>query len=329
MKKSARPYICTFIIALCTSCSVSKFIPEDKYLLDEVRIVSETKEVKPSLFNSYIRQNLNAKWFNLVKIPMRTYCVSGVDSTKWINRFFRKIGDAPVIYDESVALKSQEEIEKAVRNMGYMGATVHLDKKTRKNKLKLAYRIHAGHPYKVRHVVYDIDDLVISDYMRQDSAQSLLAPGMLFDVNVLDAERQRITKLLQNKGYYKFNKDFLVYQADTARNTYLVDLTLRLLPYQRRKEDLPQKHRQYKVGEVNFLADDEIMSVQEGTLEEFDSCDTKDIVCITRERLFSVRKVLVDFNRIRPGELYSEQDVQNTYSNLGRLRALKYSNIVS
>ena len=127
--------------------------------------------MKPSLFNSYIRQNPNAKWFNLVKIPMRTYCVSGVDSTKWINRFFRKIGDAPVIYDESVALKSQEEIEKAVRNMGYMGATVHLDKKTRKNKLKLAYRIHAGHPYKVRHVVYDIDDLVISDYMRQDSAK--------------------------------------------------------------------------------------------------------------------------------------------------------------
>lgn len=38
-------------------------------------------------------------------------------------------------------------------------------------------------------------------------------------------------------------------------------------------------------------------------------------------------QVLVDFNRIRPGELYSEQDVQNTYSNLGRLRALKYSNI--
>lgn len=156
--------------------------------------------------------------------------------------------------------------------------------------MKLAYRIHAGHPYKVRHVVYDIDDLVISDYMRQDSAQSLLAPGMLFDVNVLDAERQRITKLLQNKGYYKFNKDFLVYQADTARNTYLVDLTLRLLPYQRRKEDLPQKHRQYKVGEVNFLADDEIMSVQEGTLKNLILCDTKDIVCITRERLFSVRK---------------------------------------
>ena len=119
----------------------------------------------------------------------------------------------------------------------------------------------------------------------------------------------------------------MVYQADTARNTYLVDLTLRLLPYQRRKEDLPQKHRQYKVGEVNFLADDEIMSVQEGTLEEFDSLRYKGYSMYYKGKAFLRPQVLVDFNRIRPGELYSEQDVQNTYSNLGRLRALKYSNI--
>lgn len=327
MKKSARPYIYTLILALCTSCSVSKFIPEDKYLLDEVKIVSETKEVKPSLFNSYVRQNPNAKWFNMVKIPMHTYCISGVDSSKWINRFFRKIGDAPVIYDESVTRKSQREIEKAVRNMGYMGATVQLDKKVKKNKMKLAYRIQAGRPYIVRHVAYDIDDLVISDYMQQDSAQSLLAPGMIFDVNVLDAERQRITKLLQNKGYYKFNKDFLVYSADTARNTYLVDLTLRLLPYQRKKEDMPGPHQQYKVRNVNFLADNEIISVQDETLDEFDSLCYKGYNMYYKDKIFLRPKMLVEFNRLRSGELYSDQDVQNTYKNLGRLRALKYSNI--
>lgn len=327
MKKSARPYIYTLIIALCTSCSVSKFIPEDKYLLDEVKIVSETKEVKPSLFNSYVRQNPNAKWFNMVKIPMHTYCISGVDSSKWINRFFRKIGDAPVIYDEYVTIKSQGEIEKAVRNMGYMGATVQLDKKVKKNKMKLAYRIQAGRPYIVRHVAYDIDDLVVSDYMQQDSAQSLLSSGMIFDVNVLDAERQRITKLLQNKGYYKFNKDFLVYSADTVRNTYLVDLTLKLLPYQRKKEDVPGRHQQYKVRNVNFLADNEIISVQDEILDEYDSLCYKGYNMYYKDKIFLRPKMLMEFNRLRPGELYSEQDVQNTYKNLGRLRALKYSNI--
>ena len=97
------------------SCTSTKFVPEGSYLLDEVKIRTDQKNIRPSSLRMYVRQNPNAKWFNLVKIPMRTYCVSGVDSTKWINRFFRKIGDAPVIYDESVALKSQEEIEKATR----------------------------------------------------------------------------------------------------------------------------------------------------------------------------------------------------------------------
>lgn len=318
------------VMALCTSCSVNKFIPEEQYLLDEVRIVSDTKEVKPSLFSSYIRQNPNAKWFNLVKVPMHTYCISGVDSTKRINRFFRKIGDAPVIYDEEVARKSQEEMEKAVRNMGYMTASVTLDKEVKKKKrLKLAYHIKAGRPYVVRHIAYDIDDMRISDYMRQDSAQSLLYDGMLFDVNQLDAERQRITQLLQNNGYYKFNKDFLVYQADTVRNTFFVDLTLRLLPYRRKKEDVPTPHEQYKVGEVNFLADNEIFSYnkESGSLAAFDSLHYGGFNMYYKDKVFLRPQVLVDFNRLRPGELYCEEDVQHTYAGLGRLNALKYSNI--
>lgn len=327
MKKSAHLHIYTLLVLLCTSCSVNKFIPEGGYLLDEVRIVSDKKEVKPSMFNSYIRQNPNAKWFNMVKVPMRIYCVSGRDSSHWMNRFFRKIGDAPVIYDAGLARKSQEEIGKAVRNMGYMGADVRLETEVRKNKLKLDYRIRSGKLYTVRRLSRDIDDGRISEYLQQDSAQSLLRPGMPFDVNVLDSERQRITKLLQDKGYYKFNKDFLVYQADTVRNTFLVDLTLRLLPYQRRKEDAPRKHRQYTVRRVNFVADNEIPRIEDGVPEGFDTLHYRGYDMYYKDKIFLRPRLLVDFNRIRPGGLYCEQDVQGTYSSLGRLRSLKYSNI--
>lgn len=51
---------------------------------------------------------------------------------------------------------------------------------------------------------------------------------MYLDVNVLDADRQRITNKLLRKGYYKFNKDYIGYTADTVRNTYNVDLTQHL-----------------------------------------------------------------------------------------------------
>ena len=259
MKKYLKIYIYSLVIIGFSSCSVQKFLPEGTFLLDEVKIESDTKEVEPSLLNTYVRQNPNAKWFNLVKVPMGTYCLSGKDSTRAFNRFLRKLGDAPVIHDPAITEKSKQEMEKAVRNMGYMRAVVHLDTLTRKHKLKVTYRIEAGKPYVVRQITYQIDDPVIRSLMEKDSLHSLIYRNMPFDVVTLDNERLRITKLLQNNGYYKFNKDFLIYQADTARNTYQVDLTMKLLPFQQRKEDTPSRHKQYTIRKVNFLTGDNPM----------------------------------------------------------------------
>jgi outer membrane protein assembly factor BamA len=217
-------------------------------------------------------------------------------------------------------------MEKAIRNMGYMRAKVHLDTLTRNNKIKLKYRIEADKPYIVRHVAYNIDDMIISDFIEKDSAFSHLKTNMPFDVVVLDKERQRITKLLQDNGYYKFNKDFIVYQADTAKNTYLVDLTLKLLPYQQKKEDIPTKHKQYTIRHVKFLAD-ENASLTDMNYAGYDSLSHKGLDIFYKNKTYLRPNVLADFNYIRPNELYSEQDVQNTFASMGRLRALKYTNI--
>ena len=324
--KKIQLYIYTFWVTLLCSCSVNKFIPEGAYLLDEVNIVSDTKDVKSSQFTSYVRQNPNAKWFNWVKVPMRIYCVSGKDSSIWVNRFFRQLGDAPEIYNEAVALKSRNEIEKAVNNMGYMRAKVDLVPQIKKNKLKLSYEIKTGKLYRVKHIAYDIDDLLINEIIEQDSAQSYLYEGMPFDVVVLDRERQRITKLLQNHGYYKFNKDFLVYQADTSRNTFMVDLTMKLLPYQRRKEDLPAPHQPYKIRNVNFLTEDNVTGFN-NDFSPFDSICYKGLNIFYKDKIFLRPDVLADFNYLDPHTWYSEQAVQNTYASMGRLRALKYTNI--
>ena len=326
MKRKVQLYLYITLVALLTSCSVNKFIPEEHYLLDEVHIISDTEEVQPSMFTSYLRQNPNAKWFNLVKVPMHIYCMSGKDSTNSFNRFLRKLGDAPVIYDANVTQKSQKEIEKAVRNMGYMRAKVELDTEIKKNRMKLNYRIKAGRPYIIKHIAYNIDDMTINDFIEKDSAQSYLRPGMPFDVVTLDNERNRITKLLQNNGYYKFNKDFIVYQADTIRNTFQVDLTMKLLPFQLKKEDVPTRHRQYTIRNVNFLTEDNLVN-QENNYNGYQSLQHKGLQIFYQDKLYIRPNTLANFNYIRPKELYSEQDVQNTYTSMGRLRALKYTNI--
>ena len=321
-------FTCAIIILLLASCTATKYVPDGSYLLDEVKIHTDNKNVRPSSLKMYVRQNSNAKWFSLIKTQLYVYNLSGRDSTKWGNKFLRRIGDAPVIYNEGEALRSQEEIMKAVRNMGYMAASVKRSTKIKKKKIKLLYDVTVGEPYIIQSLKLDIHDTKIESLLRQDSVKSLLREGMIFDVNVLDAERQRITdKLLQN-GYYKFNKDYIGYTADTVRNTYNVDLTLHLRAYRAHENDSAEAHKQYQINKINFITDyDVLQSSALSSININDSIHYKGFPIYYKDKLYLRPKVLTDNLRFASGDLYKEQDVQQTYSSFGRLSALKYTNI--
>jgi outer membrane protein assembly factor BamA len=296
--------------------------------LDEVKIHTDNKDIKPSALQSYVRQNPNSKWFSAIKIRLYIYGLSGRDSTRWINKQLRKIGDEPVIYNEGLARRSENEIAKAVQNMGYMGATVHTKTKIKKKKLKLSFEVTSGKPYIIRSIKREINDPKITACLQEDSLYSLLKEGMLFNVNVLDAERQRITNRLLRNGYYKFNKDFITYVADTVKNSYRVDLTLQVLPYRAHINDTPKEHNQYTLNKVSFLTDYDIM--QSSSLNSIyvnDSVHYNGIPIYYSNKPYLRPKILINNLRLQPGDLYDERDVQRTYNNFGRLSALKYTNI--
>lgn len=321
-------FTCAIIILLLASCTATKFVPDGSYLLDEVKIHTDNKNVRPSSLKMYVRQNSNAKWFSLIKTQLYVYNLSGRDSTKWGNKFLRRIGDAPVIYNEGEASRSQEEIMKAVHNMGYMAATVKRSTKIKKKKIKLLYDVKVGEPYIIQSLRFDIHDAKIDSLLRQDSVNSLLREGMIFDVNVLDAERQRITGMLLQNGYYKFNKDYIGYTADTVRNTYNVDLTLHLRAYKAHTNDSVEAHKQYRINKINFITDyDVLQSSALSSINISDSIHYKGFPIYYKDKLYLRPKVLTDNLRFASGDLYKEQNVQQTYSSFGRLSALKYTNI--
>lgn len=320
----------SFIVLIVASCSTTKYVPDGSYLLDEVQIHTDNKQVKPSSLSMYVRQKPNAKWFNLIKTQLYVYNWSGPDSTKWINRLFRKMGDEPVIYNSEENIRSEEEIRKAVQNMGYMSATVTSEREVHKKKMKLIYRVSTGKAYKVKTLSYDIPDKKIEEYVRKDSARTLLSVGMIMDVNRLDEERQRITNMLLRNGYYKFNKEYISYSADTVKNTFQVDLTLHIALFKQHGEvsDSLAPHRQYYVNKVSFITDYNVLeSSALSSIEINDSLHYNGFPIYYKDNLYLRPKVLTNNLRIVPGSLYDEQDVQHTYSSFGRLQALKYTNI--
>lgn len=87
---------------------------------------------------------------------------------------------------------------------------------------------------------------------------SLIKDSALFDRDVLDKERQRITTQLRRRGYYAFNRDYLAYLADSSYNRNIVDLDLVLKPYRLLKPDgsvIDTLHRQYYIKDVTIVTD--------------------------------------------------------------------------
>ena len=295
-------FMLLFLVVVMASCSVSRFIPEDEYLLNNVNIRTSDKTISTTQMQGYVQQHPNSRWFSLVKVPMGPYLMSGRDTTKRINRFLQRIGEAPVIYDKTRALKTRDNIEAAVRNMGFLGAKVDLVEKKKDFKLNVLYDIHTGPRYHVAEVDYYIEDTMVNHIVDSASAMSRLRVGMPFDLNELDAERSRINSLLRTQGYYRFNKENVRFEADTTLGNQRVALSLLVDNALSPQGTSRLPHRQYHIGDVLFQCD----STSGNVLR---------------------RNVLHVKNAIRPGELYNEQHVRETYSNLSALSSVMNSTV--
>ena len=301
-----RIFIFLLLIALLASCTVTKFVPDGEYLLDKVEVKSDTNAlgVNPSEMRQLVRQRGNSRWFSAAKLPLATYSLSGRDTTKWFNRFLRSIGEPPQLYDSVSTRASMDILQTQLQNMGYLRASVDVYNKIKGKKLVTTYLLHPRQPYFINKVDYDIRDSAIAVVLNlADSTRRGLKSGMMFNVANLDNERSRISKYLTNRGYYRFNKDFISYRADSVPGSPLINLTLVLDKY-RSGEETNLPHQVYTIGDVNFR-----------------SGNPNDSVIPLRQ------SVLESNTFLESGALYASNDLQTTYNHFGRLGAVRYTNI--
>ena len=135
--------------------------------MDKVQVKSDApvRGLTTTEMRDYIRQTGNSRWFSAVKIPLYTYSLSGRDTSRWVNRMLRNIGEAPVLYDSAQTLLSIKSLQAQIQNMGYLRATVDADNTTKGRKLRTTYNVHPGDIYSLRRVDYDIQDTIIAQIL--------------------------------------------------------------------------------------------------------------------------------------------------------------------
>ncbi len=309
--KTSHAFFLLLGAVLLAACSSTKFVPERSYLLESVELKNDDRRIDLSSLLPYVRQQGNTKWFSMFKIPLGTYDLAGRDTTKWINRTLRRIGEEPMIFDSVQARLSVVDLRTALQNMGYMHASVTLDTRTRGKKLKAIYRLHPGEPYAIRRVAYDIQDSSIARVLANDRLRALrrknyrderLQPGERFTAARLDEERRRLTALLMDSGYYRFHKDFIQYSVDSAAHSNEVDVMLHLLKYRASGAQPDTLHPRYTIGDIRYLADG-------------------------NNAVQLRRRVLENGTALQQGRPFSASALQKTYNNFGKMQAVRYTNI--
>lgn len=271
-----------FVPIVLGACCVSKHVPEGEYILNKVEVRSDQKSYDAGTLKPYIRQKEAPKLFSLFKNP-----------------FSRK----PVIFDTLQARQSCQDLRVAMQNQGYLQAGVSLYTTTKGKKLDALYELHPGEPFRIGKLTYVIEDEEVRDVLNQvGEDQRLLKPGMRFSVEALDAERKRLARLLADSGYFRFNKDFIQYDADTIAGEKDIDLKLHLLKYKASNNQPATDHPRYWIRQVNFLSND-------------------------TSSIHLRHQVLLNATAVKEGEPYSASDLQRTYNNFARLQAVKYTNI--
>ena len=320
------------LVVMTTACSSTKHVPQGKLLLDKVKInvTDPHKDVEASQLTNYLRQNANHRVLGGLKLQLALYNIAGRDSANWFNRWIKRVGTPPVIYDSALTVASADQLHMALSNRGFMNnvVTYQVEADSAKRKARVNYDITLGEPYYIRSIDYDIPDEDLRDIILADTARFTVHEGDLLNYNRLDEWRQNITENLRNHGYYAFNKEYITFMADTAAGSKAVDLTLNSRdPY--RNDHMPYytEHEPFYVRDVVYVTDYDPVEMHDA----FWGTDTvtlhSGIKIIEGPDRYLRHDVLDECNHIEPGQLYNAEAITRTYRALGRLNILKQINI--
>ena len=230
--------------------------------------------------------------------------MSSPKSNSKINRFLRRMGEAPVVYDTIMSERSRLLIQDAVFNLGYLHADVTCERKNKRYKTQVTYHINPGQRYKISDIDVIVQDTFIISTLDSIKNSSLLYKGMPFDANILNQERSRITRHLSENGYYYFNRDYIHFEADTLKGSNNVSLKMIVGADYNSENSVVHPHQKYKVGEITYTYDTYVKSpvrIKESTL--------------------------VRHTSLKSGDTFKDSNLSDTYRRINQLGAVAGTNI--
>lgn len=231
MKTITYTTVLAFAALLLAACSTTSGIPDGEQLYtgmkstkyvdyensphfrttkDELDVVLATKPNAALLGSSSVRSPFPVGlWIWNAFNPRNTAF------SRWIVKAF---GSQPVLMSYANPALHKSVGEATLQKRGYFRGAISYDMIPQKNKkkMKMQYTVDMGPLWRYDSIKYVNFPPEADSLIRSDSANAAIHNGDPFNVETLENERKRVSRLLRNNGYYYYDKSNATYMADTV-----------------------------------------------------------------------------------------------------------------
>ena len=330
--KNKNSLLVGLLCILWSACSTTKNLPEGEILytgIEKLEVVNEDKtlagitaltEVEAALAyapNNAIFGSSSLRW----PIPFGLWVYNGFEkyqNKKGVGRWiFDHLGKSPVLMSSVNGETRAKVATNLLRDYGYFNGSVSFQEVPQKNpkESKVSYIINMAQPYFLDSIAYLKFPHYADSLIQSTLSQSVLKGGENFSVLKLEEERQRLSGLFRNHGYYYYRPEFTTYRADTLQKPGYVNL--QVVP----RSGIPaEAKKQYYIGKTSVYLTGYNDEAPTDTLR----LRTMDIYYSGKKPGIRPSALMRNFF-FRKGELFSQDRQTFTQEAIARMGVFRYS----
>jgi outer membrane protein assembly factor BamA len=235
----------------------------------------------------------------------------------------RDIGEPAVVLDSFAMAQTRFQLTKLLFSRGYFNNlvtdTVRLDHK--RKRAYVTYHLYPGPRYRMSQITYDIEDDGLREIVMADTANSLLKKSRSYNAERIQRERQRITDLARNHGYYYFDNAYVDFQVDSTIAGDVVSIEVHIekftVPPVSSEDSLVQvNHTKYTIDNVYIITEPVIGNLREASFTDTLRSNKKGIIYLLNKPLPYRQFVITDNVDIYKGQVFNKDSAQQTYKQL-------------
>jgi len=201
---------------LVSSCSTTRALKGDELRLNSNDIaITNDSEFSPHSLTPYLRQQPNQSILG-VKPLLYVYNWSG-GSDRGLNKLWKNLGEAPVIFDQSQVERSKSSMTSRLNALGYFDSKVESELRINGREADVTYYVTLGKQYQIDSICFTIPSYRpdFEEDFAEDIPNVLLKKGDYLSELALTAEVERSVAALREKGYFALDKTSYNFVADT------------------------------------------------------------------------------------------------------------------